>query len=115
MEGLNGNGKKLASTASALAADAATAIAGERQDGRAERIVKLADGTLYLRLLWRNEVRTLAVMRADRTPSVEEVLVAREAVGVPEGCLGVMGPDWAVAQDAAIRVPVRAVRFVWAA
>lgn len=115
MEGLNGNGKKLASIAGALAAEAAAATAGEDKNGRAERIVKLADGTLYLRLLWRNGVRTLAVMRADRTPSVEEVLVAREAVGVPENCLGVMGPDWATSQDAAIRVPVRAVRFVWAA
>lgn len=109
LPGLNGDGKKLASIASALAGD----VKGEA--GRAERIVRASDGVIYLRILWRHETRSLAVMRADRVPSSEEALVARDAVGVPEDCVGLTRQDWVVSQNAGFRVPVKSTMFEWKA
>ena len=88
--GLNGDGRKLATVAALLASD----VNGDA--GRAER----AFHGIYLRMLWRNEVRRL--------------VVARDAAGGPEECEGLPGKMWIVSQDG-IRVPVKTVEFRWTA
>lgn len=109
LPGLNGDGKKLASIASALAGE----INGEA--GRAERVMRASDGSIYLRLMWRHEVRSLAVARADRVPSYEEAQVVRAVVGVPEDCVGLIRQEWVISQNAGFRVPVKAMMFEWKA